>query len=120
MLGLAFLMISNVRYAAVPTIGYRSIPEILGSLVVIGTLAGLIFLPWTYFFPAAMAYVLWGVVRTVFVGFLDRRHIAEIDDVIGNEDALDRGLHRRRRRRRRGRPGTPASPTSVIREEPKE
>jgi len=116
MLGLAFLMISNVRYAAVPTIGYRSIPEILGTLLVIGTLAGLIFLPWTYFFPAAMAYVLYGVVRTVFVGFLDRRHITEIDDDVGDEDALDRGLHRRRRRRRRGRPGPPSSAAS---EEPK-
>ena len=116
MLGLAFLMISNVRYAAVPTIGYRSIPEILGSLLVIGTLAGLIFFPKTYFFPAAMAYVLWGVGRTVFVGFLDRRHIAELDDVIGDEDALDRGLHRRRRRRRRGRPGPPSP---AVQEEPK-
>ena len=30
MVGLAFLMISNVRYAAVPSIGYRSFREILG------------------------------------------------------------------------------------------
>jgi CDP-diacylglycerol--serine O-phosphatidyltransferase len=73
MVGLSFLMISQVRYAAVPTIGYRSIREVLGSLLVIGTLAGLIFLPRTFFFPAAMGYVIWGVVRTVFVGFLDRR-----------------------------------------------
>ena len=116
MLGLAFLMISNVRYAAVPTIGYRSIREILGTLLVIGTLAGMIFIPKTYFFPAAMAYVLYGVVRTVFVGFLDRRHIAEIEDDVGDPDALDRGLHRRRRKRRRGRPGQP-SPTD--REVPK-
>jgi CDP-diacylglycerol--serine O-phosphatidyltransferase len=116
MLGLAFLMISNVRYAAVPTIGYRSIREILGTLLVIGTLAGMIFIPKTYFFPAAMAYVLYGVVRTVFVGFLDRRHIAEMDDEVGDEDALDRGLHRRRRRRRRGRPGPPSS---AAHEEPK-
>ena len=116
MLGLAFLMISNVRYAAVPTIGYRSVREILGSLLVIGTLAGLIFVPGTYFFPAAMAYVLYGVVRTVFVGFLDRRHIAEIDDEVGDADALDRGLHRRRRKRRRGRPG---QQSSAVREEPK-
>ena len=116
-LGLAFLMISNVRYAAVPTIGYRSIPEILGSLLVVGTLAGLIFVPETYFFPAAMAYVVWGVVRTVFVGFLDRRHIAEIEDVVGDEDALDQGLHRRRRKRRRG--GRPLPPGSNVHEEPR-
>ncbi len=118
MLGLSFLMISQVRYAAVPTIGYRSVPEILGSLVVLGTLGGLIFLPWTYFFPAAMAYVIWGVVRTVFVGFLSRRSIADMDeDLVGDEDALDGGQHRRRRRRRRG--GRPLPPGTSISEEPK-
>lgn len=118
MVGLSFLMISQVRYAAVPIIGYRSVREILGSLLVVGTLAGLVFLPWTYFFPAAMAYVIWGVVRTVFVGFLDRRTIREMDqDLVGDENALDAGLHRRRRRRRRGARHGP--PGTNIHEEPK-
>jgi len=118
MVGLSFLMISQVRYAAVPTIGYRSIREILGSLLVIGTLAGLIFLPKTFFFPAAMAYVIYGVARTVFVGFLDRRSLAELDhELVGDEDALDAGLHRRRRRRRRA--GRHGPPGTNIREEPK-
>jgi phosphatidylserine synthase len=57
MLGLGFLMISNVSYAAVPTIGYRTMREVLGSLLVIGTIVGVIFLPWQFFFPALMAYV---------------------------------------------------------------
>jgi CDP-diacylglycerol--serine O-phosphatidyltransferase len=118
MVGLSFLMISQVRYAAVPTIGYRSIREILGSLLVIGTLAGLIFLPKTFFFPAAMAYVIYGVASTVFVGFLDRRTIREMDqDLVGDENALDAGLHRRRRRRRRGTRHGP--PGTNIHEEPK-
>jgi CDP-diacylglycerol--serine O-phosphatidyltransferase len=117
MVGLSFLMISQVRYAAVPTIGYRSIREILGSLLVIGTLAGLIFLPKTFFFPAAMAYVIYGVASTVFVGFLDRRTIRDMDqDLVGDENALDAGLHRRRRRRRRG--GRHGPPGSNIPEEP--
>jgi len=118
MVALSFLMISQVRYAAVPTIGYRSVREILGSLLIIGTLAGLVFLPWTYFFPAAMAYVLWGLVRTVFVGFLDRRSDASMDeDLVGDPDALDAGRHRRRRRRRRG--GRTLPPDTEIREEPR-
>ena len=33
MLGLSFLMISNVQYAAMPTIGYRSVRQVLGSLL---------------------------------------------------------------------------------------
>lgn len=72
MLGLSFLMISNVQYAAMPTIGYRSMRQILGSLLVIGTIFGVIFLPKQFFFPAAMAYVLYGLVATVFIGLLDR------------------------------------------------
>jgi CDP-diacylglycerol--serine O-phosphatidyltransferase len=119
MVGLSFLMISQVRYAAVPTIGYRTVREVLGSLLVLGTLAGLVFLPRTFFFPAAMAYVIWGVVRTVFVGFLARRSIADMDhDLVGDEDALDEGRHRRRRRRRRGGRNLPP-PGSDIHEEPR-
>jgi len=72
MLGLSFLMISNVQYAAMPTIGYRSVRQVLGSLLVIGTIFGVIFLPKQFFFPAAMAYVLYGLIATVFIGLLDR------------------------------------------------
>ena len=113
MVGLAFLMISNVRYAAVPTIGYRSVREILGSLVVIGTVAGVIFLPKPFIFPALMAYVLWGVARTVFIGFLHRRPADDDDEAALDSDLGEHGdlaaesadQRRRRRRRRRGRPG---------------
>ncbi len=73
MLGLGMLMISNVQYAAVPTVGFRSIRGVLGSMLVAGTLAGVIFLPKEFFFPALMAYVLFGIARTVFIGLLDRR-----------------------------------------------
>lgn len=120
MVGLSFLMISNVRYAAVPTIGYRSLREILGSLVVLGTLAGLIFLPWTFFFPAAMAYVTYGLARTVLVGFLDRTLPYDEDGRTESADGAGEGFEgqrRRRRRRRHGRP--PGSPDANIHEEPR-
>ena len=42
MLVLAFLMISNVSYPAVPTVGFKKISEILGTLVVFGTLIGVL------------------------------------------------------------------------------
>lgn len=130
MLGLSFLMISNVQYAAMPTIGYRSIRQILGSLLVIGTIVGVIFLPKQFFFPAAMAYVLYGLVATVFIGLLDRlpgredAHEDSRDDTLarshdlpdeeddaddlppaavsraGTEDGAGSEVRRRRRRRR--------------------
>ena len=119
MVGLAFLMISQVRYAAVPLIGYKSFREILGTLIVIGTLVGVIFLPKDFFFPALMAYVLWGVIRTVFMGLLDRIPAAEEsrDGVVADSDGVEGvGFPRRRRRRRRGRP---LPPDSNIHEEPR-
>ena len=107
MVGLAFLMISNVRYAAVPLIGYRTFREILGTLIVIGTLVGVIWLPKTFFFPALMAYVTWGVARTVFVGLLDRLPTNDdrAEGVVADSDGVEGvPFPRRRRRRRRGRP----------------
>lgn len=73
MLGLGMLMISNVQYAAVPTVGLRSWRGVLGTLLVVGTLVGVIFLPKQFFFPALMSYVLFGLGRTVLLGLLDRR-----------------------------------------------
>jgi CDP-diacylglycerol--serine O-phosphatidyltransferase len=72
MLGLGMLMISNVQYAAVPTVGFRTLKGILGTLLVVGTLIGVIFLPKQFFFPALMSYVLFGIGRTALVGLLDK------------------------------------------------
>ncbi|MCC6927515.1 MAG: CDP-diacylglycerol--serine O-phosphatidyltransferase [Gemmatimonadaceae bacterium] len=133
MLGLSFLMISNVQYAAMPTIGYRSVRQVLGSLLVIGTIVGVIFLPKSFFFPAAMAYVLYGLVATVFIGLLDRlpgngddyeEYAADGDMndralVVADDEARDearddgRGDGRRRRRRRRPRGPRPSGPPNA-------
>ncbi len=72
MLVLGMLMISNVEYPAVPTVGLRSIKGILGTLVVVGTLVGVVFFPWSYFFPALIAYVAYGLVKTAAVGLMER------------------------------------------------
>ena len=120
MVGLSFLMISQVRYAAVPLIGYRTFREILGTLIVVGTLVGVIFLPKPFFFPALMAYVLWGVARTVFVGLLDRIPVTEevTEGVVAASDGVEGvAVPRRRRRRRRG--GRPVPPGPNIKEEPR-
>ncbi len=137
MLGLSFLMISNVQYAAMPTIGYRSVKQILGSLLVIATIVGVIFLPKQFFFPAAMAYVLYGLVATVFIGLLDRLpgNDAETGDEPADDDDDDEaadaemgaphrglaadgsatapGTRRRRRRRRHPRGDRPLPPSDA-------
>jgi len=117
MLGLGMLMISNVQYAKVPTVGFRTLSGILGLLLVVGTLVGVIFLPKQFFFPALMAYVLYGIGRTAFLGLLDRlpggkdeQELIDAGDVDGDDrDDDDSGRRRRRRRHTpRSNPGLPA------------
>lgn len=85
MLALAFLMISNVSYPAVPTIGYRKISEILGTLVVAATVIGVIVLRKQFYFPALVLYVLYGVGKTVFFGLIGRRPRGDVP-VISDDD----------------------------------
>ena len=122
MVGLAFLMISQVRYAAVPLVGYKTLREIVGTSIVVGTLVGVFVVPKTFFFPALMAYVIWGVVRTVFTGLLDRLPNGDDmkDGVYADSDGMEgTGFPRRRRRRRRsGRPGA-GPPDSNVHEDPR-
>jgi len=113
-------MISNVSYPAVPTIGFRKISEILGTLVVIATFIGVLFLRKEFYFPALVLYVLYGIAKTVIFGLLDRRPRGDspvIDDddeeplLLAAAGVVDTGSearqrsHRRKRRRRPPGPG---------------
>jgi CDP-diacylglycerol--serine O-phosphatidyltransferase len=113
MLVLSWLMVSHVLYPAVPNINFRSVKGVVGLALVLGTLAGLLFAPRQFFFPALMAYVLWGLLKTVFVGFM---HALPTGDPLFDEsdeddaDAIMRPVivgespgHGRRKRRRRSR-----------------
>jgi len=121
-LALSFLMVSNVPYPVMPNIGLRSTRGLVGLLLVLGGLAALIFLPSQFFFPAAVIYVAFGIVRAALLGLLDRRaggqatHTGHVHDDDDDSRMLRDGLDidgrggsrpRRRRRRRDGRPGGP-------------
>lgn len=70
---LAALMVSDVSYPAVPSVGFRSKKEILGSLLVVATIIGIFFVPKQFFFPACLAYVVYGLASTFLVGLVGRR-----------------------------------------------
>ncbi len=130
MLLLAFLMISNVSYPAIPTVGFRKISEILGTLVVVATFIGVLFLRKEFYFPALICYVLYGLAKTVIFGLLDRRPvgdspvISDDDEPIllsaagvvgaGSEAARQRPTRRRRRRRPPGHGEPPPGGPSDI------
>ena len=145
---LAYLMVSDVPYPAVPTVGYKSARQIMGTTVVLGSVLGLIFLPQQFIFPALIAYVLFGAVKWAALGFLDivpdRRSVfmeeeADVDPTLADDrpepeavsrqtaaslngeavDAQDQPTNRRRRRRRRHRGGDrPNPPANPKHEDP--
>jgi CDP-diacylglycerol--serine O-phosphatidyltransferase len=119
MLGLGMLMISNVQYAKVPTVGFKTLKGLAGTALVVGVLAGVIFLPKQFFFPAWMTYVLYGIGRTVLLGLMERlpsqrddddeadeeedydEHDESVTDEHAVQDAVVQATATRQRRRRR-------------------
>lgn len=86
MAGLGALMVSDASYPAVPTVGFKSLREILGTIVVAGTIIGVFFVPKQFFFPACLAYVLYGLGKTVLLGLLGRRTIGDGESALDLED----------------------------------
>jgi CDP-diacylglycerol--serine O-phosphatidyltransferase len=69
---LAALMISDVPYPAMPSIGINSVKKILGTIMVVGSIALLIFVRKEFIFPALVVYVLYGVIKWMIIGFIGR------------------------------------------------
>lgn len=89
MLALAFLMISNVSYPAVPTIGYRRPSQIIGSLIVAGSIVGMIVLRKQFYFPALVIYVLYGVAKTVSFGLIGRKPRGDVPVISDADEELE-------------------------------
>jgi CDP-diacylglycerol---serine O-phosphatidyltransferase len=127
---LAALMISDVPYAAFPSIGYKTTRQRIGSIVVLGVLIGLIAFRKEFIFPALLAYVTFGVLRWAITGLVGRGTSPDeiywtpagapgggvVADANGEAEDVDntdreRSQRRRKRRRNRGpRPGPPFPP----------
>jgi len=69
---LAALMMSDVPYPTVPSIGFKSIRQVLGTFVVVGCGVLLVAKKEEFIFPAMLAYVLFGAVQWAIIGFLGR------------------------------------------------
>ena len=129
MAGLAFLMISEVPYPAVPTVNLRTVRGVVGGLILLGAILGLIFLPREFFFPVLMAYVLFGLLKAVVLGVIDRvptreSIYTEEEDEEEEQSAIATVQHddlaagrRRRRRKRRSRGPTPTPTINPVIEE---
>jgi CDP-diacylglycerol--serine O-phosphatidyltransferase len=86
---LSFLMISNVPYPVFPRTGFRSLRAIGATLLLIGSVALLASRRLEFFFPFALVYVAWGLLRWVFSGLFERRQPTLPYDLSEGEDDED-------------------------------
>jgi len=116
---LSFLMISNVPYPVFPRTGFRSLRAIGATLLLIGSLVLLGTRRLEYFFPFALLYVAWGLLRWVFSGLFERRQptlpydLSEGEDDEDDDDdefELDSQVHATRRSHRGDRVARPERP----------
>jgi hypothetical protein len=99
---LAALMISDVPYPTVPQIGFRTVRKIIGTIVVLGSVFLVLFRKEEFLFPALLAYVLYGAIKWVILGFLGRSSTP--DEIFG----VDKENARRFPSLRRGTSNQPA------------
>ena len=81
------LMLSHVPYAKMPRVGLKSPAGIVRTSFMAGGLVVAVWLPAYGFFPAFAVYALWGLLRSVFLGLLDR--LPERDPLMDTPDSLD-------------------------------
>jgi len=115
---LALLMVSQVPYPVLPTVGLRTWKGRFSLAAHLFALAGALYFPEYFFFPACFVMIAWGLVRAVLLGLLDRlpeRDLLKDDDEDERPIEYDLApgrLHFRlgRRRRQGGGPGAGGGP----------
>src|SRR5690606_16696516 len=112
MIMVAGLMISHVLYPVVPRFTYRTWGGRLALVLTIASIVAALTAPAYFFFPMAVVYIAYGLLRTVVLGFLERLPdqdpLLDEDSDEGEVRELDYGEIRRQPRfRRRRRPRFP-------------
>jgi CDP-diacylglycerol--serine O-phosphatidyltransferase len=84
MLTLSFLMISHVLYPAMPRVSLRNISGIIGTVLLVAAIIAVFYDPLRYAFPILVAYVAFGLLRTIFFGLMER--LPTGDPLMDDED----------------------------------
>ena len=70
---LAVLMVSNVPYPAVPIVGWKTLKQLAMSVLLVVAIVFSFFRPRQFFFPALLAYVLYGALKWLVLGLIGSR-----------------------------------------------
>lgn len=109
--GVAGLMVSHVLYPVVPRLTVRTWGGRFALAMALASVVAAFTVPQYFFFPFAITYIAWGLMRTVVLGFLER--LPDRDPLLDEEEGeeYDEGevremdydeIRPRRRFRRRG------------------
>ncbi|HUL04414.1 MAG TPA: CDP-diacylglycerol--serine O-phosphatidyltransferase [Gemmatimonadales bacterium] len=83
MIILTILMVSQVRYATMPRAGVRSVRGILGLATILFTVVFGILEHDVFFFPLGIAYMTYGVLRAMLLGFMSEPDEDEDAEIAG-------------------------------------
>lgn len=83
----SILMLSHVPYAKFPRIDLRSRRGVVRTSLAAATIAVLLLFPAYGFFPFLIGYTLWGLLRSVFLGLLER--LPERDPLLDTREPSD-------------------------------
>lgn len=97
------LMMSHVLYPVVPKFGVRSLKGILTLLMLLGSIIAAFTIPALFFFPMAMLYIVYGVVKALVLGFLER--LPERDPMLDEDQPDEAGAELREMDYEEMRPG---------------
>jgi CDP-diacylglycerol--serine O-phosphatidyltransferase len=93
MIVLALLMMSHVLYPVVPKFGFRSARGIVTFILMIAAVVGLFTVPALIAFPLIFAYVTFGVVRSLVLGYFDK--LPDRDPMLDSEGGDEAGAELR-------------------------
>jgi CDP-diacylglycerol--serine O-phosphatidyltransferase len=88
-IGLSLAMVSQIRYARLPRIGFRSARGLAGLAVNLTIIGFAIWSRDIFFFPLGITYVTYGVLRAALLGFLERGDDQERDDAAAGPVLVD-------------------------------
>jgi CDP-diacylglycerol--serine O-phosphatidyltransferase len=98
-IALSLAMVSNVQYARLPRMGFRTVRGVLGLAVNLTVLGFGIWSRDIFFFPLGITYLSYGLIRAAVVGFIERGD--ENGERGGLESRVPFVVRARERRRRR-------------------
>ncbi len=84
---LSVVMLSHIPYPVVPRIGIRSAKSLIVTVVMAACAVGALMRPALFLFPFLATYTLFGLIRSVGLGLLDR--LPDRDPLLDEEDEED-------------------------------